>query len=120
MRRREQAEGWSRRYQANRAKLASGDPARVAEVVKDLQSLDAESALTAGERHQLEVAQALWRALHDQSPATATDRDHAVDVLMAVFAEGRLDQQEYGDRLARVRAARTVGDLTAAALDLGP
>jgi hypothetical protein len=46
------------------------------------------------------------------------DRDRAIDVLKAGFAEGRLTKGEYDDRVARVYAARTYGELGSLIADL--
>ena len=50
--------------------------------------------------------------------AASADRERAVDVLKAGFAEGRLTQDEYNDRMGRAYAARTYGDLAALTADL--
>ena len=50
--------------------------------------------------------------------AASADRDRAVDVLKAGFAEGRLSQDEYNDRMGRAYAARTYGELAALTADL--
>jgi hypothetical protein len=50
--------------------------------------------------------------------AASADRERAVDLLKAGFAEGRLDQDEYADRVGRAYAARTYGDLAAITDDL--
>jgi Domain of unknown function (DUF1707)/Domain of unknown function (DUF4190) len=50
--------------------------------------------------------------------AATTDRERAVDVLKAGFAEGRLTQDEYNDRMGRAYAARTYGELAALTADL--
>jgi hypothetical protein len=50
--------------------------------------------------------------------AASADRERAVDVLKAGFAEGRLTQDEYNDRMARAYAARTYGELAALTADL--
>src|SRR5271157_3636797 len=50
--------------------------------------------------------------------AASTDRERAVDVLKAGFAEGRLTQDEYNDRMGRAYAARTYGELMALTADL--
>jgi len=50
--------------------------------------------------------------------AASADRERAVDVLKAGFAEGRLSQDEYNDRMNRAYAARTYGELTALTADL--
>ena len=43
--------------------------------------------------------------------AADADRERAVDVLRAGFAEGRLTKDEYDGRVTAVRAARTYGEL---------
>jgi hypothetical protein len=50
--------------------------------------------------------------------ASSADRERAVDVLKAGFAEGRLTQDEYNDRMGRAYAARTYGDLATLTADL--
>jgi hypothetical protein len=50
--------------------------------------------------------------------ASSADRERAVDVLKAGFAEGRLTQDEYNDRMGRAYAARTYGELMALTADL--
>jgi hypothetical protein len=50
--------------------------------------------------------------------ASDADRERAIDVLKAGFAEGRLTRAEHGDRTARVYAARTYGELGALIADL--
>jgi hypothetical protein len=50
--------------------------------------------------------------------AASADRERAVDVLKAGFAEGRLTQEEYNDRMGRAYAARTYGELAALTHDL--
>lgn len=47
-----------------------------------------------------------------------TERDDALRALGDHLAGGRLDAEEYGDRAARVTAARTRGELTALFTDL--
>jgi Domain of unknown function (DUF1707) len=46
------------------------------------------------------------------------DRERAIDVLKAAFAEGRLDQDEYTERVGQAHAARTYGELAALTSDL--
>jgi Domain of unknown function (DUF1707)/Domain of unknown function (DUF4190) len=48
----------------------------------------------------------------------SADRERAVDVLKAGFAEGRLTQDEYNDRMGRAYTARTYGELAALTADL--
>jgi hypothetical protein len=50
--------------------------------------------------------------------AASADRDRAIDVLKAGFAEGRLTKAEYDDRVTRVYASRTYGDLGPLIADL--
>ena len=50
--------------------------------------------------------------------AASADRERAVDVLKAGFAEGRLSQEEYDERMGRAYAARTYGELGALTADL--
>jgi len=50
--------------------------------------------------------------------ASTADRERAVDVLKAAFAEGRLDQTEYADRVGLVYSSRTYAELSALTGDL--
>jgi Domain of unknown function (DUF1707)/Domain of unknown function (DUF4190) len=50
--------------------------------------------------------------------ASHADRERAIDVLKAGFAEGRLTADELGVRQARAHAARTYGELAAVTADL--
>jgi hypothetical protein len=50
--------------------------------------------------------------------AGTADRERTVDVLKAAFIEGRLSQEEFDERSARVAAARTYADLAAIVADL--
>jgi hypothetical protein len=50
--------------------------------------------------------------------ASTADRERALDVLRAGFAEGRLTQEEHDERVGRVYAARTYADLAAVTGDL--
>jgi hypothetical protein len=50
--------------------------------------------------------------------AASADRERAVGVLRAGFAEGRLSQDELDDRVAQAYAARTYGELWALTADL--
>lgn len=50
--------------------------------------------------------------------ASTADRERALDVLKAGFAEGRLTREEYDDRVGRVQAARTHADILAVTGDL--
>ena len=55
---------------------------------------------------------------HTSMRASSADRERAVDVLKAGFAEGRLTQDEYNDRMGRAYAARTYGELATLTADL--
>jgi hypothetical protein len=57
-------------------------------------------------------------AVNPAMRAASTDRERAVDVLKAAFAEGRLGQEEYNDRMGRAYAAKTYGELAALTADL--
>ena len=50
--------------------------------------------------------------------ASTADRERAVDVLKAAFAEGRLTQDECVQRAGQALSARTYGDLAALTADL--
>jgi hypothetical protein len=55
---------------------------------------------------------------HGHLRASHADRERAIDVLKAAFAEGRLDQDEYTDRVGLAQASRTYADLGALIADL--
>jgi hypothetical protein len=50
--------------------------------------------------------------------AAHADRERAIDVLKAAFAEGRLDMDEYADRVGRAQTSRTYGELGELTADL--
>jgi hypothetical protein len=50
--------------------------------------------------------------------ASHADRERAIDVLKAAFAEGRLDQDEFTDRVGQVQVSRTYAELGALVADL--
>jgi len=50
--------------------------------------------------------------------ASTADRERAVDVLKAAFAEGRLDQNEYAERVGLAYSSRTYADLASLTADL--
>jgi hypothetical protein len=64
-------------------------------------------------------AQGSWQG-HGGSAMLAAhaDRERAVDVLRAGYAEGRLEKGEFDQRVARAYAARTVGELALLVADL--
>jgi Domain of unknown function (DUF1707)/Domain of unknown function (DUF4190) len=49
---------------------------------------------------------------------SAADREHAIDVLKAAFAEGRLTREELDARVERAYRSRTYADLAALSADL--
>jgi hypothetical protein len=53
-----------------------------------------------------------------QLRSSHADRERAADVLKAAFAEGRLDQDEYSERVGQVQASRTYAELAALTADL--
>ena len=55
---------------------------------------------------------------HGHLRASHADRERAIDVLKAAFAEGRLSQDEYTDRVGQAHASRTYADLGALVADL--
>src|SRR5580693_9843429 len=55
---------------------------------------------------------------HGQLRSSHADRERAADVLKAAFAEGRLDQDEYTDRVGLVHASRTYAELAELTADL--
>jgi hypothetical protein len=50
--------------------------------------------------------------------SSQADRERAIDVLKAAFAEGRLDQDEYTERVGLAYASRTYAELAALTGDL--
>jgi hypothetical protein len=50
--------------------------------------------------------------------ASAADRERAIDVLKAAFAEGRLTREEHDARVERAYRSRTYADLAALSVDL--
>ena len=50
--------------------------------------------------------------------ASTADRERAIDVLKAGFAEGRLTKDEYDERVGQVYSSRTYGELAALTADL--
>lgn len=55
---------------------------------------------------------------HGHLRASHADRERAIDVLKAAFAEGRLDYDEYTDRVGQVQVSRTYAELGALIADL--
>ncbi|MFJ5776636.1 DUF1707 and DUF4190 domain-containing protein [Streptomyces sp. NPDC093094] len=63
-----------------------------------------------------------WQPWAGQNPpsllASTADRERAVDVLRAGYAEGRLERPEFEKRVERAYGARTVGELALLVADL--
>ncbi len=80
----EEPTNWSRRYKANLEKLTSGNPLKVAEVVRDLWRRERERGLSAGEKRML--AKARDFLVGEVALAEKSTRDEA-EVLRAPYAE---------------------------------
>jgi Domain of unknown function (DUF1707) len=72
----------------------------------------------AGEPMTLEPGHGAAAGGYWQLRASTADRERAIDVLKAAFAEGRLDQDEYEERAGRVYGSRTYAELGALTYDL--
>jgi len=55
---------------------------------------------------------------HSSARASDTDREHAIDVLKAAFAEGRLTREEHSERVRRAYRSRTYAELAKLSADL--
>jgi hypothetical protein len=53
-----------------------------------------------------------------QLRAASADRERAIDVLKSAFAEGRLDINEFAERVSDVHASKSYGELAALTADL--
>lgn len=80
----EQQMNWSRRYKANLEKLHSGDPRKVAEVVRDLWHRERDSGLSAGEKKMLDKARQVL--VSELALAQRTDELQAEATLDRVLA----------------------------------
>ena len=80
----EEPTNWSRRYKANLEKLASGNPLKVAEVVRDLWRRDHDRGLSAGEKRMLAKARQIL--ISELALAEKTDEEKAASVLDEVLA----------------------------------
>ena len=80
----EEPTNWSRRYKANLEKLASGDPIKVAEVVRDLWRRERDRGLSAGEKRML--AKARHILVSELALAEHTNEDKAEALLDEVLA----------------------------------
>lgn len=81
----EEPTNWSRRYKANLEKLASGNPLKVAEVVRDLWRRDRERGLSAGEKRMLTKARDIL--VGEVALAESSTKDDAEGLLDKVLAE---------------------------------
>ena len=80
----EEPTNWSRRYKANLEKLASGNPLKVAEVVRDLWRRERERGLSAGEKRMLAKARQIL--VSELALAEKTNEDKAEALLDEVLA----------------------------------
>lgn len=76
---------WSRRYKANRASIATGDPLQLAAVVRDLVRRRERSSLSLGEKDLLKEAAA--PLLAEIAIAVDVSEDHAHDIMLAMIMD---------------------------------
>ncbi len=81
----EEPTNWSRRYKANLEKLASGNPLKVAEVVRDLWRRERERGLSAGEKRMLAKARDIL--VGEVALAEKSTKDEAEILLDKVLTE---------------------------------
>jgi len=81
----EEPTNWSRRYKANLEKLASGNPLKVAEVVRDLWRRERERGLSAGEKRMLAKARDIL--VGEVALAEKSTKDEAEVLLDKVLTE---------------------------------
>ena len=81
----EEPTNWSRRYKANLEKLASGNPLKVAEVVRDLWRRERERGLSAGEKRMLAKARDIL--VGEVALAEKSTKDEAEMLLDKVLTE---------------------------------
>lgn len=55
---------------------------------------------------------------YSRTRARDTDREAAIEIVSAAYADGQLTSAEHGERVTRLRAARTFADLDAQLVDL--
>lgn len=79
----EEPTNWSRRYKANVEKLASGNPLKIAEVVRDLWRRDKERGLSAGEKRMLTKAREIL--VGEIALAEASTKEEAESLLDKVL-----------------------------------
>jgi hypothetical protein len=66
----------------------------------------------------LEPGHGMLPSGYDHIRASTADRERVVDVIKAAFTEGRLTQEECGERAGQALSARTYGELAALTSDL--
>lgn len=93
---------WSRRYKANRASMATGDPLQLAAVVRDLVRRRERGSLSLGERDLLKEASA--PLLAEIALAVDVDEEVAREVLISMIME------ESPDVLERIAHERKVAE----------
>lgn len=65
-----------------------------------------------------EPGQGLTADDYGNARASDADRERAIDVLKAAFAEGRLTREEHGERIQRAHRSRTYAELAEVSADL--
>jgi Domain of unknown function (DUF1707)/Domain of unknown function (DUF4190) len=65
-----------------------------------------------------EPGQGMAAGDHGNTRASDADRERAIDVLKAAFAEGRLTREEHGERVQRAYRSRTYAELAEVSVDL--
>jgi Domain of unknown function (DUF1707)/Domain of unknown function (DUF4190) len=66
----------------------------------------------------LEPGHGMLPSGYDHIRASTADRERVVDVVKTAFTEGRLTQEECGERVGQALSARTYGELAALTADL--
>jgi hypothetical protein len=66
----------------------------------------------------LEPGSGLTPSGYGHMRSAQADRERAIDVLRAAFAEGRLDKDEFAERVGQVHTSRTYGELAELTADL--
>lgn len=88
----EEPSNWSRRYKANQEKIATGDPVRVAEVVRDLSRRDALKGLSAGEKRMLSKARQILTS--ELALSREIEEDVANERLDEILAENIAEEED--------------------------
>jgi len=93
---------WSRRYKANRASMATGDPLQLAAVVRDLVRRRERGSLSLGERDLLKEASA--PLLAEIALAVEVDEDKAREIMFSMI----MDESTHALDVARGQVAEAV------------